>query len=59
VQADVDRDGNVTSAHVISGPPLLRDAALNAIQHWHYKPYMNGGKPSTMTALTVMDFQLP
>lgn len=59
VQATVDRDGKVASARVISGPPLLRDAALDAVQRWRYRPYLAGGKPITMTALAVMDFQLP
>lgn len=58
VQAEVDRDGNVASARVISGPPLLRDAVMDAIQHWRYRPYFAGGKPVAMSALAVVDFQL-
>jgi len=59
VRADVDRDGNVVSARVISGPPLLRDAALDAVQHWRYRPYISSGKAAPMTATAVIDFQLP
>jgi len=59
VRADVDRDGNVASARVISGPPLLRDAALDAVQHWRYRPYISSGKAAPMTATAVVDFQLP
>lgn len=59
LRADVDRDGNVASVRVISGPPLLRDAALDAVQHWRYRPYMGSGKPMPMTAMAIMDFQLP
>ena len=59
VRADVDRDGNVASARVISGPPLLRDAALDAVQHWRYRPYISSGKAAPMTATAIINFQLP
>jgi TonB family protein len=59
LEAEVGPDGNVTSARVISGPPLLREAAANALEHWHYRPYIADGKPIAMSALVVMDFQLP
>jgi TonB family protein len=59
LSADVDRDGNVASVRVISGPPLLRDAALDAVQHWRYRPYRSSGGPIPMAAIEIMDFQLP
>ena len=59
VQAEIDRDGNVVSARVVSGPPMLRDAAVDAVQHWRYKPYVQKGKPIPMSAVAVVDFQLP
>jgi TonB family protein len=59
VSADVDRNGNVGSARVISGPPLLRDAALDAVQRWRYRPYISSGGPIPMAAISIMDFQLP
>ena len=59
VQAQVDVDGSVASARIVSGPPLLRDAALNAVQQWRYRPYVSGGKPMRMTATAVVAFELP
>lgn len=59
LSADVDRDGNVGSVRVISGPPLLRDAALDAVQRWRYRPFLAAGKPRPMSAIAVMDFELP
>jgi len=59
VSAEVDRDGNVASVRVISGPPLLRDAALDAAQRWRYRPYISSGKATPMVAVAIMDFQLP
>jgi|GEM_PF-1840082 len=58
VEAVVDASGNVSAARVISGPAMLRDAALNAVQHWRYRPYKPDGKPRTFTTIAVMDFQL-
>ncbi len=59
LSADVDRNGNVASVRVISGPPLLRDAAVDAVQRWRYRPYLSSGRPIPMSAMAVMDFQLP
>jgi TonB family protein len=59
LSAEVDRDGKVTSIRVISGPPLLRDAALDAVQRWRYRPYRSSGGPIPMAAIEIMDFQLP
>jgi TonB family protein len=59
LSADVDRDGKVASVRVISGPPLLRDAALDAVQRWRYRPYLSSGRPIPMAAIAIMDFQLP
>ncbi len=58
VQAEVDRDGNVAFARVISGPALLRDAAVDAVQRWRYRPYVSAGRPVAMSATAVLDFQL-
>lgn len=59
VEATVGNDGSVTSARVISGPELLRGAALGAVQRWHYRPYVEGGKARTVTTTALLDFQLP
>lgn len=59
LQATVDRQGNVASVRVISGPPLLREAALDAAQRWRYRPNTADGEPTTMSAITVFAFQLP
>jgi TonB family protein len=59
LSADVDRDGHVASVRVISGPPLLRDAALDAVQRWRYRPYLTSSGPTPMAAIEILDFQLP
>lgn len=59
LQAEVGRDGSVASARVVSGPPQLRDAALDAVQQWRYRPYYSGGKSITMRTTVIVDFELP
>ena len=52
VEATVTKDGTVEQVKVISGPPLLTDAAVQAISHWKYEPtYLNGqAVPVILTA---------
>ncbi|QEE30421.1 TonB family protein [Terriglobus albidus] len=59
VETNVDRNGNVASVRVVSGPPLLRDAALDAAQRWRYRPHFIGGDQAAMSTITVFEFQLP
>ena len=54
IQAQIDASGRVTSTKVISGPILLRAAAMNAVRQWKYSPAMLDGKPiATQYAVTV------
>jgi TonB family protein len=57
VRAVVDPDGNVIYARVVSGPSLLRDAALEAVQRWRYRPLLYYGKPIAVTTTAILDFR--
>jgi TonB family protein len=59
VRAVVGPHGNVVDASVVSGPPLLREAALDAVGRWRYRPYEQDGKPVTMATTAIFDFQIP
>lgn len=59
VRAVVGKDGDVIDAHVVSGPPLLRDAALEAVERWRYRPYLQDGKPVAVATTAIVDFQIP
>ena len=59
VRVIVGPSGNVIDARVVSGPPLLREAALDAVGRWRYRPYEQEGKPVAMATTAIFDFQLP
>ena len=43
VEATLTADGTVDKIKVISGPPLLTEAAAEAVSRWKYEPtYLNG-----------------
>jgi protein TonB len=43
VAATVGADGKIKSVKAISGPPLLQNAAANAVRQWIYKPAVLNG----------------
>ncbi|HEY1939229.1 MAG TPA: TonB family protein [Candidatus Angelobacter sp.] len=54
LHAIIARDGSIQSLNVISGPPLLVRAALDAVQQWRYRPYiLNGETVEVETFITV------
>jgi TonB family protein len=55
MMAKVDTEGRVADLKAISGPEVLRDAALTAVRQWTYKPYLLNGQPVYVaTTVTVM-----
>jgi len=43
--AVIGTDGSVKELHVVSGPELLQQAAMDAVRSWHYRPYLLNGQP--------------
>jgi len=41
--AVIGKDGSIQNLHVLSGHPLLTQAALEAVKQWRYKPYILNG----------------
>lgn len=55
LQVTVDEEGNVTEVRVLSGHPLLDDAAVQAVKRWKYSPtYLNGEPVPVMASVTVI-----
>jgi len=43
--ATISRTGTIENLHVMEGPAVLRDAALDAVKTWRYRPYLLDGQP--------------
>lgn len=59
LQAIVDRQGKVNSLQLVSGDPILAQAAADAVKQWRYKPYSHNGEPSFFQTRVTVDFHLP
>jgi len=56
VDATVGVDGKVTNVRVVSGPALLRDAALNAVRGRRYEPSTLDGQPAPADISVAIQF---
>jgi TonB family protein len=54
----VDKEGRVEKAEVMTGDPLLSQAALDAVRQWRYKPAMHSGVPVDLDGTAHVVFQL-
>jgi protein TonB len=54
----IDETGKVARMTVISGPPLLRSAALDALRHRKYLPAVLDGRATAAHITVVIHFQL-
>lgn len=53
--ATISKTGSIENLRVTSGPPMLQQAALNAVSCWRYKPYLLDGQPVEVeTAVDVI-----
>jgi protein TonB len=53
IQAVIGRDGSIRNLQVLSGPPLLIGAAMEAVQRWRYQPTLLNSQP--VEVLTEID----
>lgn len=56
MDALIDEKGNVSTVHIISGPGLLHQAALDAVKQWKYEPAELDGKPTPMHLTVTVQF---
>jgi TonB family protein len=54
--AHVDATGHVDKVTVISGPEMLRDAAVKALNSWVYEPLVVGPSTISFLALITINF---
>ena len=56
--AIIGKDGSIQNLHVISGHPLLTQAALDAVKQWKYRPYILNGEPVEVDTQVTVNFTL-
>ncbi len=59
LSATIGSDGHVRDAKIISGPPMLREAAASAVKQWKYAPSTVNGRPVESTVQVVLQFRMP
>ena len=58
LQAIIAVDGSIRNLRMISGPPLLVNAAIDAVRRWQYKPTMLNGSPVEVITDIDVNFTL-
>jgi protein TonB len=57
IDAVLDEQGNVIDMKVVSGPPLLYQAALDALKKWKYEPTYLNDQPIAVQMIVTITFQ--
>ena len=58
LHAIIGKDGRVDKVDAVSGPEVLRDAAVDAVRQWTYKPYLLNGEPTEVDTTVIVNFSL-
>lgn len=56
LQAVISAGGSVSATRVLSGPRLLRGAAVDAVRRWRYRPYLIEGRPVDVSTIVTLTF---
>ena len=54
----IGRDGLIQDLRVVSGPPILANAAQEAVKQWHFKPHYQGKKAVETQAKITVNFTI-
>jgi len=58
IDAVLDEHGNVVQMNVVSGPPLLIQAAIDAVKQWKYEPTYLNDEPVAVALSISVTFRL-
>jgi TonB family protein len=58
LHAIIGETGAVHDLHVVSGPKEFRQAAIDAVGNWKYRPYLLNGKPTPVDTTIIVNFRL-
>jgi len=54
----IGQDGTVLDTKLVSGEPLLADAAMAAVRQWRFQPRLVDGAPAEMQTRITLNFRL-
>lgn len=58
LQAIISKTGTIENLRVASGPPMLQQAAVDAVKTWRYRPYLLNGQPIEVETTVDVIFKL-
>jgi TonB family protein len=59
LEVHIAADGDVQDVQVVSGQPVLAQAASEAVKQWKFKPQQVNGSPAEMQTKVTLNFRLP
>jgi protein TonB len=54
----IDKGGSVVNIEVTQGPPLLRQAAIDAVKQWKYSLTLLNDQPTDVLTQVIVNFTL-
>lgn len=58
LHAVITQEGKVTDLSVVSGPEALRQASLDAVKQWEYKPFLLNGAPVDVETTVTVNYSI-
>jgi protein TonB len=58
LSGEITKTGTLAGLRVLSGPASLREAALDAVKNWRYRPYMLNSQPVEVQTTIRVIFSL-
>jgi protein TonB len=58
LEATISKSGSIENLRVVSGQAMLRQAALDAVSQWRYRPYLLNGEPVAVETTVNVVFNL-
>lgn len=58
LRAIISKEGTIENLRVVSGHPMLAQAALDAVRQWRYRPYILNGAPVEVETEVIVKFVL-
>jgi len=56
LRAVISKSGGIENLTVESGPPMLRQAALDGVRTWRYRPFLLNGEPTEVDTTITVNF---